>query len=143
MRDYKHIEACIARYIVKRYRNVVEIGVGKNFAVAETLVQAGCAVRCTDIRPADHGTIAVLCDDICNPRPVLYAGAELLYAVRPGVEMVPFLIALARDVGADCLVYHLGGEIYENGGRIVDAGVVLHCYHRSGRTAPSEPVKKG
>jgi uncharacterized UPF0146 family protein len=132
MGAYKHIEALIARYIAARYHRVVEIGAGANTAVARALADAGLEVRCTDIRavPPAEG-IACACDDIFHPALALYRGADLLYAVRPGVEMVPPLIALARRCDADLLVYHLGNEIYGSGGEIVDCGVVLHRYHRS------------
>jgi uncharacterized UPF0146 family protein len=139
MGDYKHIESLIARYIAARYTNVVEIGVGTNTAVVRSLAGAGLAVRCTDIRPfppAEGLTCAR--DDIFHPSIDLYRGADLLYAIRPGVEMVPPLIDLARRCDADLLVYHLGNEIFESGGELIDCGVVLHRYHRSQK--PSKRV---
>ena len=132
MGDYKHIEASIARYIAARYRSVVEIGVGANTAVARHLAVAGLEVRCTDIGeipPVEGCSCAI--DDIFNPSIELYRGVDLIYAIRPGVEMVPPLIALARLCDADLLVYHLGNEIYERGGELIDCGVILHCYFRS------------
>lgn len=139
MGDYKHIEALIARYIAARYQRVVEIGVGANTAVARALADAGLVVRCTDIREAPPAEgIDYACDDVFYPALALYRGADLLYAVRPGVEMIPPLIDLARRCDADLLVYHLGNEIYGSGGEIVDCGVVLHRYHR--RQNPSNRV---
>jgi hypothetical protein len=44
--------------------------------------------------------------------------------------MVPSLIDLARAIGCDLIVYHLGNEIYEDGGEIIDCGPVLHRYYR-------------
>jgi uncharacterized UPF0146 family protein len=132
MGDYKHIEALIARFIAARYHSVVEIGAGANTAVARHLAGAGLEVRCTDIReiPPAEG-IACVRDDIFHPAIDLYRGADLLYAIRPGVEMVPPMIDLARRCNADLLVYHLGNEIYESGGEVIDCGVILHRYHRS------------
>jgi uncharacterized UPF0146 family protein len=132
MGDYKHIEALIARYIATRYRSVVEIGVGANIAVARALAEAGLEVRCTDIRaiPPAEGLLCVR-DDIFHPSIDLYRGADLLYAIRPGVEMVPPLITLAGRCDADLLVYHLGNEIYERGGELIECGVILHRYFRS------------
>ncbi len=132
MGDYKHIEALIARYIAARYHCVVEVGVGANTAVARHLAEAGLEVRCTDIReiPPGEGLVCVS-DDIFHPSIDLYRGADLLYAIRPGVEMVPPLIALAHRCDADLLVYHLGNEIYGRGGELIDCGVVLHRYFRS------------
>ncbi len=129
---YKHIERSIGEYIVGHYRRVVEVGVGSNPEAARLIAAAGALALCTDIRPGiRHDGLAVVTDDIFEPDLRLYAGADLIYAVRPGVEMVPPLIALAGLVNSDLLVYHLGCEIYEDGGEILDCGpVLLHRYHR-------------
>jgi len=130
MGPYKHIERLIGEYIKKHYRCAVEIGVGGNPGAARILKDAGILIRCTDIRPIPVGEgIPVARDDIFSPDETLYAGADLLYSIRPGVEMVPPLIALAKRVGADLIVYHLGNEIYESGGELIDCGVILHRYH--------------
>jgi hypothetical protein len=52
--------------------------------------------------------------------------------------MIPPLIELARRINADLIVYHLGFESYENGGEIIDCGVLLHQYHI--RQKPSKRV---
>jgi len=78
--------------------------------------------------------MAVARDDVFSPDTGLYQGADLIYAIRPGVEMVPALIALAERTGADLLVYHLGNEVYGTGGEIVDCGVILRRYHSGNRT---------
>ncbi len=134
MGQYKRIERLIGEYISRNYRSPVEAGTGRNLAAARVIRDAGIPVRCTDIRPVPpEDGIAVMEDDIFSPDMGLYRGADLIYAIRPGVEMVPALIALAERAGADLLVYHLGNEIYGNGGEIVDCGVILHRYHsRSG-----------
>ncbi|WP_214019255.1 UPF0146 family protein [Methanoculleus sp.] len=129
---YKHIERSIGEYIAARYRRVVEVGVGNNPEAARLIAAAGALMLCTDTRPGiRHDGLAVVTDDIFDPDLRLYAGADLIYAVRPGVEMVPPLIALAGRVNSDLLVYHLGCETYEDGGEAVDCGpVLLHRYHR-------------
>ncbi|WFN33528.1 hypothetical protein L1S32_06605 [Methanogenium sp. S4BF] len=130
MGNYKHIEERFSRYIIGNYHSAAEIGVGRNFTVAELVARAGVAVRTTDVFPQQPPeTIPFLRDDVCAPDTAWYRGTELIYAVRPGIEMVPCIIALARSVNADCIIYHLGNEIYERGGRIIDCGVVLHQYH--------------
>jgi uncharacterized UPF0146 family protein len=130
MGPYKRIERLIGDYIGRNYRCAVEIGVGENLLAARIIRDAGVSIRCTDIRPVpSESGIDVAKDDIFSPREGLYSGADLLYAIRPGVEMVPPLIALAEKTGADLLVYHLGNEIYGNGGELVDCGVILHRYH--------------
>ncbi|MDK2890425.1 MAG: uncharacterized protein PWR21_1057 [Methanoculleus sp.] len=129
---YKHIERGIGEYIAARYRRVVEVGVGNNPEAARLVAAAGALMLCTDIRPGiRHDGLTVATDDIFEPDLRLYAGADLIYAVRPGVEMVPPLIALARRIDSDLLVYHLGCEIYGDGGEVVDCGAaLLHRYHR-------------
>lgn len=132
MCHHKHIERCIGEYIASRYCRVVEVGIGNNPEAARVIAAAGLRILCTDIRPGiRHEGITVVTDDIFGPDLGLYEGADLIYAVRPGVEMVPPLISLAGQVNADLLVYHLGFEVYRYGGEIVDCGpVLLHCYHR-------------
>jgi uncharacterized UPF0146 family protein len=130
MGPYKRIERFIGDYVRRNYHCVVEVGVGRNFVAARMIREAGIPIRCTDVRPCPSGDgIPVAMDDIFSPEEELYRGADLLYAIRPGVEMVPPLIALAERVGADLLVYHLGDEVYGSGGEIVDCGVILHRYH--------------
>ncbi len=130
MGSYKHIEERFSRYIIRKYSFATEIGVGRNFTVAECIARAGVAVRTTDISPQQPPAgIPFFRDDVCTPDLARYRATELIYAVRPGIEMVPCIIALAESVNADCIIYHLGNEIYERGGRIIDCGVVLHQYY--------------
>ena len=129
---YKRIERCIGEYIAEHYRRAVEVGIGNNPEAARMVASAGALMLCTDIRSdIRHEGLPVVTDDIFEPKRELYAGADVIYAVRPGVEMIPPLIALARSVNSDLLVYHLGCEIYEGGGELVNCGpVLLHRYHR-------------
>jgi len=130
MGPYKRIERLIGDYIGRNYRCAVEIGVGENLVAARIIRDAGVSIRCTDIRPVlSENGIPIAKDDIFSPGEGLYSGADLLYAIRPGVEMVPPLIALAEKTGADLLVYHLGNEIYGTGGDLIDCGVILHRYY--------------
>jgi len=134
MGPYKRIERLIGEYIRNSYRYVVEIGVGENLTAARLIRDAGIPIRCTDIRPIPPvDGIPVFRDDVFSPDEGLYSGADLLYAIRPGVEMVPPLISLAEKTGADLLVYHLGNEVYGSGGELVDCGVILHRYHSRGK----------
>ncbi|NLO78320.1 MAG: hypothetical protein GX097_07520 [Methanomicrobiales archaeon] len=130
MENHKHIEDRFSRFIIETYRSAIEIGVGRNFTTAEFAVRAGVTVKTTDLFPQQPPEdVLFLRDDVCAPDTAWYEGTELIYAVRPGIEMVPCIIALAQSVNADCIIYHLGNEIYERGGRIIDCGVVLHQYH--------------
>ncbi|MDD1675590.1 MAG: hypothetical protein LUQ17_02760 [Methanomicrobiales archaeon] len=131
MCPYKRIERCVARYIGPRYRRVVEVGVGANFTAAQYILKRGCRVLCTDIHlgiSSPHG-LQLIRDDVYQPDEEIYRGAELVYAIRPGVEMVPSLIDLARRIDADLLVYHPGDELFEEGGEVIECGVPLHRYH--------------
>lgn len=130
--EYKRIESLIGAYLSKNYRDVIEIGIGRNSDVAAACAGAGLRVRATDIRPVppiEGGEGRV--DDVFAPDLPWYRGADLIYAVRPGVEMVPAMIDLARAIGCDLVVYHLGDEIYRDGGEVIDCGVVLHRYVRA------------
>ncbi|MFA6332843.1 MAG: UPF0146 family protein [Methanoregula sp.] len=139
MEPYKHIETSVGRYIAGHYASPVEVGVGRNPGAAAILHAAGIPIRCTDIRsfgiPAG---IVFTVDDIFEPDLSFYNGADVIYAIRPAIEMIPPLIDLATRIGCDLVVYHLGFEIYGNGGESIDCGVLLHRYVRG-----SETVKQG
>jgi uncharacterized UPF0146 family protein len=130
MGPYKRIESLIGEYIRRSYRCVVEIGVGENLVAARMIRDAGIPISCTDIRPVPgEDGLPVIRDDIFSPDDALYRGADLLYAIRPGVEMVPPMITVAERMDTDLLVYHLGNEVYGSGGELIDCGVILHRYH--------------
>ena len=127
----KYIEQTIGAWIAARYRSAAEVGVGENDAAARAIVAAGGSVICTDIRQPRRALAApVVIDDIFSPDPAVYKDVEVIYAIRPAVEMVPALIMLARRINCDLIVYHLGFETYGDGGEIIDCGVALHRYHR-------------
>jgi len=139
MDEYKHIETCIARYIADNYLHAVEAGIGKNTDAAEILSRAGILLRSTDIKkmPIPEDLVFIV-DDIFSPDISHYRGADVIYAIRPAIEMIPPLITLAERVNCDCIVYHLGFESYGNGGEKIDCGVVLHRYFQ--RQKPSNRV---
>jgi hypothetical protein len=132
MGSYKHIETCIGEYLVKHYTNAVEVGIGKNMVVARILHDAGLSIRCTDVRDVPVPEwLTFRIDDIFSPDITRYKGVDVIYAIRPAIEMIPPLIALARTINCDLLVYHLGFESYGNGGEKIDCGVILHRYFHS------------
>lgn len=132
MDGYKHIERSVGAYIGARYKDVVEVGIGQNTVAAEVIQDAGVRVRGRDIRPLDPlAGIDFALDDIFRPDLSLYRGADLIYAIRPGVEMIPSLIALATELDTTLIVYHLGDEVYLDGGVQIDCGVRLHQYRVS------------
>lgn len=134
MNGYKHIEESIGRYIGKHYKRVVEVGFGGNITAASIIQNMGGSVLCIDIRLYPFiQTIPSVVDDITDPDLSLYMGSDCIYAIRPGIEMLPDLIAIAKTAGSDLIVYHLGCEVYRDGGAIIDCGVILHRYVTSER----------
>jgi uncharacterized UPF0146 family protein len=132
MGSYKHIETCIGEYLAKHYTNAVEVGIGRNIEAARIIHDAGLSIRCTDVRDLPvPGWLTFRIDDIFLPDIPWYIGADVMYAVRPAIEMIPPLIARARTINCDLLVYHLGFETYGNGGKKIDCGVILHRYFQS------------
>jgi len=131
MDGYKHIETCIGRFIAGNYTRAVEVGIGRNPGAAEILSRAGVLLLSTDIKniPVPKG-LAFVTDDVYAPDLSLYREADVIYAIRPAIEMIPPLISLARIVNCDLLVYHLGFESYGDGGEKIDCGVLLHRYYR-------------
>ncbi len=110
-----------------------------NFTVAQSLIESGVQVTCTDIRsvvPPSFG-IRFVKDDLFQPTESLYRGVDLIYSVRPGIEMVSPMIDLARRIDVDLLVYHLGNELCGRGGEVIECGVPLHRYHSRSRPVPS------
>ncbi len=135
---YKHIETCIGEYIIKHYTDTVEVGIGKNTEVARILLDAGVRVRSTDVKECGvPGWLCFTIDDVFSPDTSLYEGADVIYAIRPAIEMIPPLLALARTINCDLIVYHLGFECYGDGGEKIDCGVLLHRYFKD-----SEPVEQ-
>ena len=139
MGEYKHIEKCVGTYIAAHYDSAVEIGIGRNMTAAEILYHAGKRIRCTDITTMiSDSDLVVIADDVFEPDMGIYEGSDVIYAIRPAIEMVPPMISLAKRINADLLVYHLGFELYGDGGETVDCGVLLHRYHK--RQNPSKRV---
>lgn len=131
MDEYKHIETCVGRYIAGKYLHAVEVGIGRNTDAARIVTDAGRLLCSTDIRqmpvPED---ITFFVDDVFSPEISRYRGADVIYAIRPAIEMIPPMIELAEKVDCDLVVYHLGFESWGDGGEKIDCGVILHRYNR-------------
>ena len=131
MDEYKHIETCIGRYIAGTYTHAVEVGIGRNPDAARIVSRAGNLLRVTDVKELQvEDDLPFIKDDIFAPDITQYRGADVLFSIRPAIEMIPPLRDLAERINCDCIVYHLGFEIWENGGEKIDCGVILHRYHR-------------
>lgn len=122
--------ADMAEYIEARYRKAVEIGIGHDPRVAQELVRRGIEVTATDRAAVHHPGLAVVRDDVTEPRIALYQDADVLYAVRPPPELVPHLIRLARIVNADLLVKALASDFLE-GRRIWQGNSLLYLWSRT------------
>jgi len=111
----------LAEYISARYRGrVVEIGIGWNFRVAELLAKSGLKVVATDMREIDVPEfIEFYVDDVMYPDLSIYEGANLIYSLRPPLELYPYIVRIAKAVGADCLIRPFGNE-FSNEGRLVN-----------------------
>jgi hypothetical protein len=90
---------------------VVEVGVGARPAVAAALARAGVTVTATDVRerPVPDG-VRFVRDDVTDPDPRVYAGAEALYARNLPPELHRPAWTLARAVDAAFLFTTLGAE---------------------------------
>lgn len=131
----KHrIEEAAGRYIAAHYSSAVEVGFGGKTYAAEIVSAAGIPVFCTDVHAYPDSAVPSVVDDCVEPRLSLYAGADVIYAIRPGLEIVPALISLASRVHADLVIYHLGFEVYLDGGEVVETEeVLLHRYVKKGK----------
>lgn len=104
-------------YISERYRSAAEIGIGHFPDVALSLVEKGMTVLATDIYPFRHGGLNVIVDDVTSPDPSVYDDIELLYAMRPPSELVPYMKRAAGRFSADLIVRPLSSEYMD--GRLI------------------------
>ncbi|MEM2908279.1 MAG: UPF0146 family protein [Candidatus Hadarchaeales archaeon] len=126
----------IADYIAARYARaskIVEVGVGALPATAIELSRrlSRCEIIATDISPPPPLPPGVRFerDDVTNPRLRVYEGADLIYAMRPPPELQPYLLKLARKVGADLIVKPLAAESVLPGGKLVNhRGVAFYLF---------------
>jgi uncharacterized UPF0146 family protein len=138
MGGHKHIERAIGAYIASHYHSAAEIGVGNNFEAALFLLKEGRRIFCTDIKqPEETYGVPFVIDDLFSPDQTLYRDVDLIYAIRPGEEMIPALIALTHQVDCDLIVYHLGFEGFGGRGEIIDCGVILYRYYKGQKPSKS------
>ena len=100
----------LAEFILKNYSGkVVEVGAGFVNDVASRLMPLD--VISTDTKSYRIGGMRIEGDDIFYPRMEIYAGASLLYSIRPPLEMQLAMGMLAIKIGADVLIRPLGDEV--------------------------------
>lgn len=132
-----HEFKAIAKYIAENYPSatkIVEVGVGKVPDVAIELqgLLPACEVIVTDVAelPELSGRVKFVHDDITEPNLGIYEGAALIYSVRPPPELQPYLLEVARGVGADLLIKPLAGESMSlRGGNLINyRGVAFYMF---------------
>jgi uncharacterized UPF0146 family protein len=96
-------------YLSCTYQQVIEVGIGRYPKVALALQARGLQVAATDIQPELEG-LPVEFDDIRSPKLDLYEGAQAIYAVRPPLELLPFLKGLAKKLNVDLVIKPLADE---------------------------------
>ena len=130
MGGYKHIEKSIGTYIaahIPRWRQVwVRIVMPRRSLTPQG---SGAGLSMSGLLCTRTGCAFPLMT-FSNLTFRRYAGADVIYAIRPAEEMISPLIALAQRVNCDLLVYHLGFESRRQRGERIDCGVLLHRYHR-------------
>jgi uncharacterized UPF0146 family protein len=96
---------------LSRYDDLVEVGVGTRPAVAAGLTERGCRVVATDVydRPVPSA-VRFVRDDVTDPDPSIYRGADAVYALNCPPELQRPLADVAHTVGADCLFSTLGAD---------------------------------
>ncbi|PSP83379.1 hypothetical protein BRC83_07205 [Halobacteriales archaeon QS_1_68_17] len=79
---------------LRRFDRLVEVGIGRRTDLAAALADAGATVVATDLRerPVPPGVTFVR-DDVTDPDPSVYAGADAVYALN----LPPELHRPARD----------------------------------------------
>ncbi|UTF55414.1 UPF0146 family protein [Natronosalvus rutilus] len=96
---------------LETYERLLEVGIGRRTAIAEALLETGCAVVATDVhlRETPEGVRFVI-DDVTDPDLETYADADAIYALNLPPELHRPVLEVARAVDADLLFTTLGGD---------------------------------
>ena len=95
------------------YDVLVEVGIGRRTGVAAALADLGSGreVRATDIVEREVPTnVEFFVDDVTDPDPTVYAGAEAVYALNIPPELHRPALAVAEAHGAAFAFTTLGGD---------------------------------
>jgi hypothetical protein len=107
----------LAEYIAGRYGHAVEIGIGLFPDVAFALLKRGVRVFATDIRQFHYSGLKVIVDDIMEPDLSVYTALDLIYSLRPPLELVPYMVRLARQLSTVLIIKPLTSE--HPGGQLI------------------------
>ncbi len=110
----------IVRYVVGKYSRAVEIGIGHFPDVALALSGKGVQVFATDTERFQYANLRVVVDDVTEPDLSLYSGVHLIYAVRPPMELIPYMVRLSKTISTDLIVKPLASEC--PGGKLTGSG---------------------
>ncbi|MGZ7145242.1 MAG: UPF0146 family protein [Halobacteriota archaeon] len=107
----------LSEFITRNYsRRIVEVACGRYSRVAFTLSQS-VEIRATDVLESEAVDERIrplyYKDDIMSPDLRLYQNAQLLYSIRPPLEIQHGILNVARAVHADVLVKPLSDEIID------------------------------
>lgn len=100
--------------LVTRFSGVetaVEVGIGRRPDVARSLAATGVSVTATDIesRPVPPG-VSFEVDDVTDPDLTIYAGRDLVYALRAPPDLHRAIRDVAREAGAVACITTLGSD---------------------------------
>ena len=105
----ERIDAVVAA--LSRFDRLVEVGIGRQPGVAAALAAAGKHVVATDVHRRDvPGGVRFVRDDVTDPDPSVYAGADAVYALNCPPELHRPALDVARRVDAAFLFTTLGGD---------------------------------
>lgn len=110
----------VVEYITGKYDYAVEIGIGHFPDVALALAAKGVQVFATDTERFQYTNLRVVVDDVTEPDLSLYGGVHLIYAVRPPMELVPYMVRLSKTISTDLIVKPLASEY--PGGQLTGSG---------------------
>lgn len=106
----------LADFIVENYNGsdaIVEVGVGAYPLVAKHVKKRlpHTKIIVTDINKdwikraeKEHPSLKSIYDDAFKPELRVYEGVDLIYSIRPPIEMVFELFKLASKIGSDLLI---------------------------------------
>jgi len=84
------------------------VGAGKFLEVANNLQKhSKMNIILTDIKPSHEGIIQ---DDITHPNLTIYDGANIIYSIRPPMELHQAIMDLANTINATLIIKPLSGD---------------------------------
>lgn len=121
LKDEQDIIKLIMR-IFPKPKKIVEVGVGKLPEIAVKLAEKlpKTEIIATDINiqtiqqiKQRYPQIKFVQDDITRPDIKIYQNSDLIYSIRPPPELTPYLLKLAKKVGATLIIRPLSSETHE------------------------------